>query len=65
MANDLKNIIKYFKNLTSKIYTDNTNVKQQLKYKNYMLEACQKEYQKIYYEPENLKKKNSTPWRTA
>ena len=61
MANDLKNIIKYFKNLTSKIYTDNTNVKQQLKYKNYMLEACKKEYQKIYYEPENLKKKNSTP----
>ena len=44
MANDLKD-----KDLVSKIHTDNTNVKQQVKYKNLMLEACQKEYQKIYY----------------
>ena len=53
MANDLKDMIKDFKNLVSKIYTDNTNVKQQLKDENLMLEACQKECQKIYYEHEN------------
>ena len=58
MANDLKDIIKDFKNLASKIQTDNSNVKQHLKDKNLMLEACQKEYQKIYFEHENLKKKN-------
>ena len=46
------------KNLASKIQTDNSNVKQHLKDKNLMLEACQKEYQKIYFEHENLKKKN-------
>ena len=57
MANDLKDIIKGFKNLASKIHTDNTNVKQQLKDKNLMLEVCQKVCQKIYYEHENLKKK--------
>ena len=45
------------KNLASKIQTDNSNVKQHLKDKNLMLEACQKEYQKIYFEHENLKKK--------
>ena len=56
MANDLKGIIKDFKNLASKIQTDNSNVKQHLKDKNLMLEACQKEYQKIYFEHENLKK---------
>ena len=44
------------KNLASKIQTDNSNVKQHLKDKNLMLEACQKEYQKIYFEHENLKK---------
>ena len=58
MVNDLKDIIKDFKNLASKIQTDNSNVKQHLKDKNLMLEACQKEYQKIYFEHENLKKKN-------
>ena len=58
MANDPKDIIKEFKNLASKIQTDNSNVKQYLKDKNLMLEACQKEYQKIYFEHENLKKKN-------
>ena len=42
MANDLKDIIKDFKNLASKIQTDNSNVKQYLKDKNLMLEACQK-----------------------
>ena len=44
------------KNLASKIQTDNSNVKQHLKDKSLMLEACQKEYQKIYFEHENLKK---------
>ena len=58
MANGLKDIIKDFKNLVSKIETDNSNVKQHLKDKNLTLEACQKEYQKIYFEHENLKKKN-------
>ena len=58
MENDLKDIIKDFKNLALKIQTDNSNVKQHLKDKNLMLEACQKEYQKIYFEHENLKKKN-------
>ena len=45
------------KNLASKIQSDNSNVKQHLKDKSLMLEACQKEYQKIYFEHENLKKK--------
>ena len=44
------------KNLASKIQTDNSNVKQHLKDKSLMLEACRKEYQKIYFEHENLKK---------
>ena len=44
------------KNLAPKIQTDNSNVKQHLKDKSLMLEACQKEYQKIYFEHENLKK---------
>ena len=44
MANDIKDIIKDFKNLAPKIYTDNTNVRQQSKDKNLMLETCQKEY---------------------
>ena len=56
MENDLKDIIKDFKNLALKVQTDNSNVKQHLKDKNLMLEACQKEYQKIYFEHENLKK---------
>ena len=56
MENDLKDIIKDFKNLASKIQTDNSNVKQHLKNKNLILEACQKEYQKIYFEHDNLKK---------
>ena len=44
------------KNLASKIQTDNSNVKQHLKDKNLMLEACQKQYQKIYFKHENFKK---------
>ena len=56
MANDPKDIIKEFKNLASKIQTDNSNVKQYLKDKNLMLEACQKVYQKIYFEHKNFKK---------
>ena len=52
MENDLKDIIKNFKNLELKIQTDNSNVKQHLKGKNLMLEACQK-YKKIYFEHEN------------
>ena len=56
MANDLKDIMKDFKNLALKIQTDNSNVKQHLKHKNLMLEACQKEYRKIYFKHENLKK---------
>ena len=55
MANDLKDIIKDFKNLASKIQTNNSNVKQHLKDKNLMSEACQKENQKIYVKHENLK----------
>ena len=57
MVNDLKVIIKDFINLPSKIQTDNSNLKQYLKDKNLMLEACQKEYQKIYFEHENFLKK--------
>ena len=57
MVNDLRDVIKDFKNLASKNQTDNSNVKQHLKDKNLMLEACQKKYQKIYFEHENLKKK--------
>ena len=56
MANDLQDIIKDFKNLVSKIQTDNSNAKQHLKDKNLMLGACQKEYQKIYFEHENFYK---------
>ena len=56
MANDLKDIIKDFKNLVSKIQTDNSNAKQHLKGKNLMLGAYQKEYQKIYFEHKNFYK---------
>ena len=57
MVNDLKDIIKNFKNLASKIQTDNSNIKQHLKDKNLILEACRKEYQKIYFKHENFLKK--------
>ena len=58
MVNDLKHVIKDFKNLAQKIQTDNSNVKQHLKDENLKLGACQKEYQKIYFDHENLKTKN-------
>ena len=59
MANDLKDIIKDFKSLASKIQTDNGNVKQHLKDKNLMLGACQKNTKKSTSNM-RIKKKKST-----
>ena len=56
MANGLKDIIKGFKNLALKVQTGNSNARQNLKDQDLMLKACQKEYQKIYFEHENSKK---------
>ena len=50
-------IIEGFKNLTSKIKEDNDAIKNALKNKDLTINACKKEYRKLYAEHEELKKK--------
>ena len=53
----LKNIFNDFKILAAKVNNDNKNKKKKLDETKELLEICKKEYQKLYFEHENLKKK--------
>ena len=50
-------VINGFKNLASKIKKDNDEIKVSIKNKDITIAACKKEYQKLYFEHEELKKK--------
>ena len=50
-------VINGFKNLASKIKKDNNEIKVSIKNKDTTIAACKKEYQKLYFEHEELKKK--------
>ena len=54
---EILEIIDGFKNLTSKIKEDNDAIKNALKNKDLTINACKKEYRKLYAEHEELKKK--------
>ena len=49
-------VINGFKNLASKFKKDNDEIKVSTKYKDTTIAACKKEYQKLYFEHEELKK---------
>ena len=53
----LKNIFNGFKILAAKVNNDNKNKKKKLDETKELLEICKKEYQKLYFEHENLKKR--------
>ena len=52
----LKNIFNGFKILAAKVNDDNKNKKKKLDETKELLEICKKEYQKLYFEHENLRK---------
>ena len=54
---ELKNIFNDFKILAAKVNDDNKNKKKKLDETEELLEICKKEYQKLYFELENLRKK--------
>ena len=53
----LKNIFNGFKILASKVNDDNKHKKKKLDETKELLEIYKKEYQKLYFEHENLSKK--------
>ena len=57
MQTNLKISLTIFKVLASKVNNDNKNKKKKLDETKKLLEICKKEYQKLYFEHENLKKK--------
>ena len=56
-ADELKNIFNNFKILAMKVSDDRKNKKKKLDKTKELLEICKKEYQKLYFEHENLRKK--------
>ena len=56
---NFKKLAADFRASTTKDKKDNQNKTKNLKEINLVLEACKKEYQKLYLEHENLKKKNT------
>ena len=52
-----KKLVADFRLLTTKVQKDNQRKSKNLKETNPVLEACKKEYQKLYFEHETLKKK--------
>ena len=58
----LKNIFNGFKILAAKVNDDNKNKKKKLDETRELLEICKKEYQKLYFEHENLRKKYMMIW---
>ena len=57
MQTNLKISLTIFKVLASNVNNDNKNKKKKLDETKELLEICKKEYQKLYFEHENLKKK--------
>ena len=56
-VDELKNIFNDFKILAAKVNDDNKNKKKKLDETKELLEICKKEYQKLYFEHENLRKR--------
>ena len=56
-VDELENIFNDFKILAAKVNYDNKNKKKKLDETKELLEICKKEYQKLYFEHENLRKK--------
>ena len=56
-VDELKNIFNDFKILAAKANDDDKNKKKKLDEMKELLEICKKEYQKLYFEHENLGKK--------
>ena len=56
-VDELKNIFNDFKILAAKVTNDSKNEKKNLDEMKELLEICKKEYQKLYFEHENLRKK--------
>ena len=56
-VDELKNIFNNFKILAMKVSDDRKNKKKKLDKTKELLEICKKEYQKLYFEHENLGKK--------
>ena len=54
----MKKLIMDFRLLATKVQKDNQSKSKNLKDTNQALEACKKEYQKLFYENEALQKKN-------
>ena len=54
---EIGGIIVDFKKLATKIQQDNGQIKKKMKDIELALDACKKEYQKLYYEHETQKKK--------
>ena len=54
----IKKLISDFWLLATKVQKDNQTKTKNLKETNQILEACRKEYQKLHYENETLKKEN-------
>ena len=55
-SEEFRGIIADFKKLPSKVQQENSTVKKTLKDRETVLTACQKEYEKLYYAHEALKK---------
>ena len=55
-AEEIKNVFADFKILATKINNDNKNRKKKLEETKKTLEPCKQEYQKLFYELDNLKK---------
>ena len=53
---NFKKLVADLRTLTTKVQKDNQNQTKNLKDTNLVLEACKKEYQKLYLEHRNLKK---------
>ena len=49
----IKKVVTNFRSLTAKVEKDNQNKTKSLKETNLVLEACKKEYQKLYFEHGN------------
>ena len=56
-VDELKNIFNDFKILAAKVTNDSKNEKKNLDEMKELLEICKKEYQKLYFEHENLRKR--------
>ena len=53
---ELKNIFNHFKILAAKVNDDNKNKNKKLDETEEKLEICKRQYQKLYFEHENLRK---------